>query len=72
MAEIYYDLAWYYGEAKHGAPAIKKVATEMEGWDIDEMFEMIRLNNEMAPEFKTNLMDKLDQIFDEENHQEEN
>lgn len=72
MAEIYYDLAWYYGEAKHGAPAIKKVATEMEGWDIDEMFEMIRLNNEMAPEFKTNIMDKLDQIFDEENHQEEN
>ena len=44
----------------------------MEGWDIDEMFEMIRLNNEMGPEFKTNFMDKLDQLFDEGNHQEEN
>ena len=20
LAEIYYDLAWYFGEAKHGAP----------------------------------------------------
>jgi len=67
LAEIYYDLAWYFGEAKHGAPAKKAVAKEVEDWDLEAMLEKIELNNELSSEFETNFMENLDQLFNEEN-----
>ena len=54
LAEIYYDLAWYFGEAKHGAPTINKVANELKDWDLDEVFTIIRMQNELSSESAMN------------------